>query len=113
MVALSEPAPLASLAALDSTQWSALAFLTLVCSVAGYFAWNFALSRVEASRAAVCIYAEPVVAVALGILWLGERHGVSALAGALPSRRPSSSSGNEEMARRVEDSLNLDRISRL
>jgi drug/metabolite transporter (DMT)-like permease len=83
MVALSEPAPLGSLAALDSTQWTALAFLTLVCSVAGYFAWNFALSRVEASRAAVCIYAEPVVAVALGILWLGERHGATALAGAL------------------------------
>jgi drug/metabolite transporter (DMT)-like permease len=82
MCAISEPDPFRSLSSLDATQWGALAFLTLVCSIAGYFAWNFALSRVEASRAAVCIYAEPVVAVALGILWLGERHGATALAGA-------------------------------
>lgn len=82
MAALTEPQPLSSLSALDAGQWGALAFLTLVCSVAGYFAWNFALSRVEASRAAVCIYAEPVVAVALGIVVLDERHGLTALAGA-------------------------------
>jgi len=71
-----------SLAHLDASQWGALAFLGLACSVAGYVAWNFALSRLEAGRAAVWIYAEPVVAAALGWTLLGERFGAFVLLGA-------------------------------
>lgn len=70
------------LARLDGVQWGALLYLSIVCSVAGYFAWNFALSRIEASRAAVCLYAEPVVAMTLGASLLGERYGWTAFAGA-------------------------------
>lgn len=82
MAAPSGAESLRSLAALDRTQWAAFAFLILFCSVAGFFAWSFALSRMEASRAAVWIYAEPVVAMALGFALLGERYGAPALAGA-------------------------------
>ena len=71
-----------ALKSLDSAQWSALLYLSLVCSVLGYLAWNFALSRIEASRASVWIYAEPVVALALGVSILGESYGGTAFAGA-------------------------------
>lgn len=63
----------AAVARLNGQQLIALLFLALVCSVAAYFAYNFALTRVPASRAAVYIYFEPVVAVALGVTLLGER----------------------------------------
>jgi drug/metabolite transporter (DMT)-like permease len=82
MCAASGGVPWDSLARLDSTQWAALAFLIFFCSVAGFYAWSFALSRIEASRAAVWIYGEPVIAMALGAGWLGERYGPVALAGA-------------------------------
>jgi drug/metabolite transporter (DMT)-like permease len=62
-----------NVARLDTSQWIALLFLALVCSVAAYFAYNIALTRVPASRAAVYIYFEPVVAVVLGTTLLHER----------------------------------------
>ena len=61
----------------------ALLFLILVCSVAAYFAYNFALTRVPAARAAVYIYFEPVVALALGAALLSERLSVQTILGAL------------------------------
>ena len=76
------PHRLGAVLTLDATQLAALAFLSLFCSVAGFFAWSFALSRMEASRAAVWIYGEPVVAMALGFTLLEERYGGLALAGA-------------------------------
>ena len=82
LVTPSAPAAWTSLRALEPTQWAALGFLVLFCSVAGFHAWSFALSRMEASRAAVWIYAEPVVAMALGHTMLGERYGALALGGA-------------------------------
>ena len=57
---------------LDTIQWVALFFLALGCSVVAYFLYNSALTRVVASRAAVYIYFEPVVAVALGLTLLSE-----------------------------------------
>src|SRR5262249_5106632 len=51
---------------LSAIQISALLFLALVCSVAAYFAYNFALTKTPADRAALFVYFEPVVAVALG-----------------------------------------------
>jgi drug/metabolite transporter (DMT)-like permease len=63
---------LRSLAALSVAQWLAIAYLGLVCSVLAYFFYNYALSQIEASKAAAWIYLEPPVAVALGALLLGE-----------------------------------------
>jgi drug/metabolite transporter (DMT)-like permease len=72
----------AQVARLNGGQWCALLFLVLVCSVAAYFAYNTALTRIHASRAAVFINFEPVVAVALGALLLNERLNARALLGA-------------------------------
>jgi drug/metabolite transporter (DMT)-like permease len=57
---------------LDGIQWMALLFLSVVCSVMAYFAYNIALTKIDASRAAVYIYFEPVVAVVFGVTLLGE-----------------------------------------
>ena len=57
---------------LDAIQWLALLFLSVVCSILAYLAYNMALTRIEASRAAVYIYFEPVVAVLFGVTLLGE-----------------------------------------
>jgi drug/metabolite transporter (DMT)-like permease len=58
---------------LNPAQWLALLFLVLVCSVLSYFAYNVALSKLDASRVAVYIYFEPVVTVLLGFALLGEQ----------------------------------------
>ena len=58
---------------LDGAQWAALLFLAVVCSVIAYFVYNFALTKIAASRAAVYIYFEPVVTVLFGVTLLGER----------------------------------------
>jgi len=70
-----------AVARLDAAQWIALLFLSLVCSVAAYFAYNSALTKLPASRAAVFVYFEPVVAVALGATVLDERLSAQAVAG--------------------------------
>lgn len=43
-------------------QWVSVLYLAIVCSGLGYFLWNFALSRLEAVKAAVWLYLEPVAA---------------------------------------------------
>jgi drug/metabolite transporter (DMT)-like permease len=68
---------------LDTVQWVALLFLALVCSVVAYFVYNFALTRVAASRAAVYIYFEPVVTFVFGIALLGEGLSWQTLLGAV------------------------------
>lgn len=75
LLSLTDPAQnrWSNLARLDPAQIVALLFLALVCSVAAYFAYNFALTQVPAGQAALYIYFEPVVAVALSIPVLGER----------------------------------------
>jgi drug/metabolite transporter (DMT)-like permease len=60
----------------------ALFFLALVCSVAAYFAYNFALTWFPVGRAALYIYFEPVVALALGAALLSERLSVQTILGA-------------------------------
>ena len=82
MAAANGSAPVAALAALRPSQWGALAYLVVGCSVGAYFAWTWALTRIEASRATVCIYGEPVVAMILGALLLGESYGPWAFIGA-------------------------------
>ena len=49
-----------------------VAFPLRGCSVIAYFAYNTALTRIAASKVAVYIYFEPVVAVLLGVTLLGE-----------------------------------------
>ncbi|HLZ25278.1 MAG TPA: EamA family transporter [Ktedonobacterales bacterium] len=76
------PKQWAAVARLDVRQWLALLFLVLVCSIAAYFIYNAALTRIPASHAAVFSYFEPVVAVALGAVLLDERLSARAALGA-------------------------------
>lgn len=68
---------------LNSTQWLALLFLALACSVISFFAYNTALRKLDASRVAVYIYFEPVVTVLLGVTLLREQLTWQAALGAL------------------------------
>ena len=54
------------------TQWLAILFLALACSVLAYFAYNVALSHIDASRVALYFYFEPVVSIVLSVLLLSE-----------------------------------------
>jgi drug/metabolite transporter (DMT)-like permease len=47
---------------LQTGQGISILYLALICSCVGYFMWNFALSRLEAVKAAVWLYIEPVAA---------------------------------------------------
>lgn len=49
-------------ARLDAGQWGAVLYLATFCSAGGWFLWNYALSRLEAVKASVWLYLEPVAA---------------------------------------------------
>ncbi len=84
LLSLTDPAQnrWGDVARLAPGQVVALLFLALVCSVVAYFAYNFALTRLAAGRAAVYIYFEPVVALALGAALLSERVNLQTILGA-------------------------------
>ena len=68
---------------LSLTGWSALLFLALCCSALGYLFWYGALERIEVSRVAALLYAEPLVTVAAAALLLGERVSPIVVAGGI------------------------------
>jgi len=68
---------------LSNLQWGAIAYLALVCSVVAYFLYHYVLARLEAGRAASWLYLEPLMAVGLAFLLLGEVVAVQTLAGGL------------------------------
>lgn len=53
--------------------WAGFAYLTVFGSVFAFLLYTWALRYLTASRMGALIYAHPVVATALGVLWLGER----------------------------------------
>ncbi len=63
-------------------QWGAVLYLSIACSVLAYLAYNSALARVAAARAATWIYLETPVAIVLGALLLDETVTLQTLAGA-------------------------------
>jgi drug/metabolite transporter (DMT)-like permease len=74
--ALDPPEAMPSVAALV-----ALAVLGLVCTAAGLVVYGMLVAEAGAGRALVITYVNPVVAVALGVTFLGERPGPGALIG--------------------------------
>lgn len=68
--------PLAGAAGLAGTL-----YLALVITAGGYVAWNWALARVEASRAAVFLTVQPVVGALLGAAVLGDPVSAYTIAG--------------------------------
>src|SRR5438034_9468259 len=67
----------------DGIQWMALLFLSVVCSVIAYFAYNIALTKIDASRVAAYIYFEPVVAILSAVTVLADRLSLHVMAGAV------------------------------
>ena len=47
---------------LNTAQWMSILYLAVVCSGGGYLLWNYALSKLEAVKASVWLYLEPVAA---------------------------------------------------
>ncbi len=68
---------------LTLTGWSALLFLAICCSALGYLFWYGALERIEVSRVAALLYAEPLVTVVAAALLLGERMSGVVVAGGM------------------------------
>jgi drug/metabolite transporter (DMT)-like permease len=66
---------------LKASQWGAIAFLVIACSIFGYFVYNYALAHLPAYRVATWLYFEPVVAAVLGLALLQEQISAYTLVG--------------------------------
>ncbi|OGD74001.1 MAG: hypothetical protein A2Y64_06075 [Candidatus Coatesbacteria bacterium RBG_13_66_14] len=62
----------ADLSSVSWTAWLGLAYLVVMTVVVGYFCWNYALGRLEASQVAVMANGQPVATTILAALFLGE-----------------------------------------
>ncbi|MDE2314110.1 MAG: DMT family transporter [Elusimicrobia bacterium] len=68
--------------------WSsatATIYLALAVTALGFYLWNWALKRVEASRAGIFLNMQPALGAALGVWWLKESVAPAALEGGLLS----------------------------
>jgi drug/metabolite transporter (DMT)-like permease len=57
------------------------AYLAVAITAVGYLAWNWALERVKAPRAAIFLNVQPLGGALLGVFWLGEPATVFTAAG--------------------------------
>jgi len=62
---------------------ASVAVLGLICTALGFVLMAFLVSDIGPGRAVVITYVNPIIAVALGVSFLGERPGAGALAGLL------------------------------
>ncbi|HVC09747.1 MAG TPA: EamA family transporter [Elusimicrobiota bacterium] len=60
---------------------TATIYLALAVTALGFFLWNWALERVETSRAAIFLTSQPILGALLGVLWLKESVTVFTLLG--------------------------------
>lgn len=74
------PGP-ADVARLSGRGWGAVAFLGIACSGLAYVFWYDALTALESSRAGALLYIEPLVAVVVAAVVLGEPVTAATLAG--------------------------------
>ena len=70
--------PAVSVSALAGT-----VYLAVVITALGYVAWNWALARIEAARAAPFLTVQPVVGALLGAAALGDPVSIYTLVGGL------------------------------
>lgn len=68
---------------LTTKGWGALLFLAIGCSALGYLFWYGALERLEVSRVAALLYAEPLVTFAAAVVLLGEQVSRHVIAGGI------------------------------
>lgn len=87
--------------------WLAVVYLATFCTVVGYGGWYFALSRIEASHAAVFQYLQPLYTMLLSVWLLGESVTWHVLLGAIliitglrlsAAKRPAPSKSNTTAA---------------
>jgi len=63
--------------------WLAILFLSLTCSLLGYYIWFYVLKQVEAAVTSSFLFAEPLVTVLFAVTFVGEKLSLSILAGGL------------------------------
>jgi len=63
--------------------WLAILFLSLTCSVLGYYIWFYVLKQVGATVTSSFLFAEPLITVLFAVVFVGEKVGLSILAGGL------------------------------
>lgn len=61
-----------SIYSLSLNSWSILIYLGVFSSGITYFLWNYALSKKDASEISVFVFLVPVIAIAIGALFMGE-----------------------------------------
>ena len=69
--------------AVDWQAWAGMAYMGMCSSVLGYMIYYWALRHMEASRLAATTYIEPVLAILLGVIFVGERVTVRSAVGGL------------------------------
>jgi drug/metabolite transporter (DMT)-like permease len=72
---------LAALSAASRDAWLGLAYLAVFGSIVGFTAFAYCLNELPASTVGTYAYVNPVVAVALGAMFLGEPVSAGLLAG--------------------------------
>ncbi len=70
-----------SIARMNSTHWLALAHLSILCTMAGYWIWNIALKYLPATSVASFIYLNPPLAALFGWLFFDEEITIFFIAG--------------------------------
>ena len=63
--------------------WLTILFLSLTCSLLGYYIWFYVLRQVEAAVTSSFLFAEPLVTVLFAVTFVGEELSLSILAGGL------------------------------
>jgi drug/metabolite transporter (DMT)-like permease len=71
------------IAGISATGWGNILLLGVFCSALAYLFWYDALKELQASEVGVFLYVNPVVAVLISALFLGESISVSMVAGGI------------------------------
>ncbi len=61
--------------------WLAILFLSVACSLSGYYIWFYVLKRVDAAVTSSFLFAEPLVTVLFAVTFIGETLNMSIVAG--------------------------------
>ncbi|MFE9884325.1 DMT family transporter [Streptomyces scopuliridis] len=77
------PAPWTVAAGFDAREWTALAFLSVFCTLGAFFVQMWAVRRTSPSRVSLLLGTEPLWAAATGIAIGGEHLGAAGVVGAV------------------------------
>ncbi|HKZ94859.1 MAG TPA: DMT family transporter, partial [Candidatus Bathyarchaeia archaeon] len=55
------------------SSWLAIAYLSVTCTLVGYYIWFYAVEKVGATVTSSFLFAEPLVTVLLAALFVGEK----------------------------------------